>query len=468
MTPVELIDWRLPMKSSLSVENVWFLLSLAVLAFLYGTAVGKWKWVPYSVLARATEQAQSLYHSWSSAPYRACFMGPRAYDRVGIRTPIPERVQPGMTLVASYWTWEETGRSGPGFKLIDRRGQTVHEWRVPRSELFPDSIDLNGDPKKSEYHGSYLFPNGDLLANLEYIGTVRLDACRNVIWTLAEKNHHSIARAEDGSFWIPGVSPERRTRSERFPDGYPGIEEPVWLDQILHVSEGGEVLDRIPVLDVLYENNLERHLVKALGPHLENVPDDPTHLNDVEPLDPSRSDEYPLFEAGDLLVSLRHPSLVFVFDPESRDVKWHASHPFIHQHDPDFVGDGWIGVFDNNTDPTKRGTMLQGSRIVFLQPHTDSMKVPFPTRHSAPFYTATGGSWQLLENGNMLLTEARFGRIVEVAPSGRTVWEWVRAPYDESRIPFVSEGTRYDLSRNEVASWACSSVDSLRPSSQGE
>lgn len=225
------------MRSSLSVEKVWFVLSLAVFSFLYGTAVGKWEWFPHSFLVQATEQGRSLYHSWSSAPYRARFMGPRAYERAGARTPVPKRVQPGMTLVASYWHWEEAGRPAPGLKLIDRHGQTVHEWRVDRSELFADSIELTGNPKKSEYHGAYLFPNGDLLVNLEYIGTARLDACGDMIWTLVEKHHHSIARAEDGSFWIPGVSPERRTRSERFPDGYPGMKEPVGLDQILHVSE---------------------------------------------------------------------------------------------------------------------------------------------------------------------------------------------------------------------------------------
>jgi hypothetical protein len=98
------------------------------------------------------------------------------------------------------------------------------------------------------------------------------------------------------------------------------------------------VLDRINVLDILYANDLERHLVGGLGPYPQEIPKDPTHLNKVEPLDPSVADEYPLFEAGDLLVSLRHPSLVFVFDPASGTVKWHASHPFIYQHDPDFIG----------------------------------------------------------------------------------------------------------------------------------
>jgi hypothetical protein len=306
-------------------------------------------------------------------------------------------------------------------------------------------------------------PNGDVLVNIEYVGTVRLDACGRVQWRLVEGNHHSIARAEDGTFWISGMSSAPRTSSDRFPDGFPGLDEPVWLDQLLHVSADGELLDKINVLDILYANGLERYLAKAYqseagtaGPDTKDL----THLNDVEPLGASMADEYPLFDAGDLLVSLRKIDLVFVVDPASGTVKWHRSDPFIQQHDPDFIGDGWIGVFDNNEDFTARGRMLGGSRIVTVQPHTDSMRVRFPTAQSDPFYTDTMGKWQQLDNGNLLLTKSQAGRAVEVTPEGETVWEVVRRPYTESRVPKISKATRYDLTPNDVAAWPCSSIDS--------
>jgi hypothetical protein len=168
----------------------------------------------------------------------------------------------------------------------------------------------------------------------------------------------------------------------------------------------------------------------------------------------------PLFEAGDLLMSLRNLHLILVVDPKSKEVKWHASAPFIQQHDADFVGDGWIGVFDNNEDFTKRGTMLGGSRIVTLQPHTDSMAVRFPTPRSESLYTDVWGKWQQLDNGNMLLTESSAGRVAEVTPNGRTVWEWGHAPYEESNVPVVTKAARHDLTREDVAAWPCSSVDS--------
>jgi hypothetical protein len=188
--------------------------------------------------------------------------------------------------------------------------------------------------------------------------------------------------------------------------------------------------------------------------------DDPTHLNDIEALPDSLADQYPLFEAGDLLVSLRELDMIFVMDPVSKRVKWNSTGPQIRQHDPDFIGNGWIAIFDNRQDGTDRGTMLGGSRVIALQPGTDSLKILFPTSHSEPFYTEQRGKWQLLENGNMLLTEEEVGRVVEVAPDGSTVWEWIVEPvehFGRSRIPAVTNASRIDLGRDEIATWPCAS-----------
>ena len=302
-----------------------------------------------------------------------------------------------------------------------------------------------------------------MLFNSSYIGTVRINSCSEVLWRLPEGNHHSIDRADDGSFWISGTSEELRTTTEQYPNGFPGLDDPLWLHQIHHVSADGELLRRINVLDVLYQNDLQRYIAKAYQPQAKDDEPNTTdilHLNDVEPLSASMADEYPLFEPGDLAVSIRKVDLVFVFDPDTGVVKWHTSDPIIMQHDPDFIGDGWIGIFDNNRNFGERGRMLEGSRIVAVQPHTDSVEVRFPTSRSEPFYTDTQGKWQQLSNGNMLLSEAKSGRVVEVAPNGETVWEWIIEPYDESKVSRVMTAVRHDLTPEEVASWMCSSADS--------
>lgn len=62
----------------------------------------------------------------------------------------------------------------------------------------------------------------------------------------------------------------------------------------------------------------------------------------------------------------------------------------------------------------------------------------------------------------MLLTESSAGRVAEVTPNGRTVWEWVHAPYEESNVPVVTKAARHDLTREDVATWPCSSADSTQ------
>lgn len=457
------------MPDSFSFSKAWFTLSLVLLAFGYGFASHAWGLFPKTYIVGLANQAGQQASELFLKTEAETFTTPRVYDRSGTRIEDSAAVQPGMTLVVSSWEWGSSEGPEPGAKLIDRTGHVVHDWHPDRAALFGGTaMDAlkGGLPTTADFHGAHLLPNGDLLLALNYIGLVRMDACGNVEWKMDEGNHHAVAQADDGSFWVPAVSAERRTRTERHPDGFSGIDTSVWMDRLLHVSEDGTVLNDINMLDVLYANDLERYVRKAYARGAFTSDNgDPTHLNDIEPLSSSMADEYPTFEAGDLLVSLKHPNLVLVLDPTSGTVKWsadsspHDTHHLIQQHDPDFIGDGWIGVFDNQEDFTDRGAMLGGSRILALQPHTDSSTVLFPNPQSDSIYTRNRGKWQHLDNGNMLLTESNAGRVLEVAPNGRTVWEWIREPYSESQVPFVTSGTRYDLSREEVAAWPCSSID---------
>ncbi|WP_103027130.1 arylsulfotransferase family protein [Salinibacter altiplanensis] len=438
-----------------AASKIWFVVSVALLAFLVGFAIRATRVPPNDFLKQAWMQARSTVEP-------PTFLKPRVHDRSGVRLKQPDAMQDGTTLLTSTWKGPE-GWS-PRIRLINRTGDVLHEWRVDETALFADSLAVG---RKHYLHGSHLLPNGDVLFNVEHGGTARADACGDVKWRLPIGTHHSIDRAADGSFWISDITQSPRQTDRAVPGEAPGLKT-AYLDRLTRISADGQVLRTINVLEVLYANDLARYISKSfIGGQVEDsaarLPGtDPTHLNDVEPLSPSMADAYPLFEAGDLLVSLRNVHLVFVLDPETETVKWHASDPFIMQHDPDFIGDGWIGVFDNNRDLTTRGTMQGGSRVWAIQPHTDSIEVLFPTPKSDAFYTEAGGKWQMLSNGNLLLTESHTGRIVEAAPDGRTVWEWTHPSHNESMVPAVQEGTRYDLSPNEINDWPCSSEDFVR------
>lgn len=431
-------------------EKTWFVLSLTILAFGYGYACHAWEFFPHSHVQRAWIQAKTS--SFLPSAEDATFLEPRVHDRSGAFVHDSSAIQPGLTLITSTWPESE------GFRLIDAEGNLIHKWEVDRDQVFPDPAQRGKFANEHVIHGTHLLPNGDIVFNVEYVGTVRVDACSDVVWTNTNGNHHSVERDEDGSFWTPAVSQTPQKSSERYPEGYPGLKEAVWIDYALHLSPNGEVLNKINILDVIYGSELSRYIAQV---DHHTYYEDFSHMNDVEPLSSELADEYPLFEDNDLLVSLRNLNLVFVFDPQTLEVKWHAQDPFIQQHDPDFVGGGWITVFDNN----RLWTDVGGSRILRFHAHSDSLQLQFPETPSSSFYTPKRGKVQRLENNNLLLTESQRGRVLEVTPSGRTVWEWIHAPRNESMVAAVTNGTRHQLTPDDVASWPCSSVDSLSSSS---
>lgn len=427
--------------SSDTVAKIAFLFSVILFAFLYGWAVRDFGLFP-------NEHVETTVHDQMLPIKRAVWdedhvgTQTRVYDRAGARILDSTAVQPGLTLVPSLWKdfgWK------PGLKLIDENGTVLHEWKVNPARIFPSKFVswLAGVMEFSHPMGSYLFPNGDVLVIIGAVGTARLDPCGRTKWRIRGNHHHSVARAEDGTFWISGRELDRK------PDPLTG-KESVLHDQLVHLSPEGEIIEKIKIFKVVRNNKA------LLRRHLRFQPRD-THLNDVEPLPTSVADEYPLFDAGDLLVSLKWLNVVFVVDPTTLNVKWWAGEPFIRQHDPDFMGEGWIGVFDNRKDGTDRGTRFGGSRIVALQPHTDSTAVWFePSEEGVRLYSPIQGNLQMLENGNLLLTESTAGRVIEVTRDGRLVWEWIQPSYNGTRVPVVYWAERYNLSREEVSPWPCS------------
>src|SRR3546814_10625734 len=94
-------------------------------------------------------------------------------------------------------------------------------------------------------------PDGSVVFNFENGGLVRLDRCGGVRWTLDQATHHSVERASAGGFWVPG----RRHFLTR-PSPYPPFEPPFTEDTVLHVSEDGEVLKGISVVEAMQDSGL--------------------------------------------------------------------------------------------------------------------------------------------------------------------------------------------------------------------
>jgi hypothetical protein len=104
--------------------------------------------------------------------------------------------------------------------------------------------------------------------------------------------------------------------------------------------------------------------------------------------------------------------------------------------------------------------------VVWFKPSADSVKVHLSSSELGDFFTGFQGKHQRLANGNVLLTEARRGRVLEVNPDGQAVWEWIKSPLNKDRVAAVTVGTRYSITPSEVASWPCSSVSTTSTSAE--
>jgi hypothetical protein len=155
-------------------------------------------------------------------------------------------------------------------------------------------------------------------------------------------------------------------------------------------------------------------------------------MNDVEPF-PATMEEG-LFRQGDVMVSLRHANTVFVFNRETEKISYISTGVFTFQHDPDFIDGNTFSVFDN-------GTVSRGSRIVVVSATGDPVRTAYRGSAEHPFFSIALGKHQWLPNGDLLITDARNGRGVEVNKAGEIVWEY-RNYVDEGVLGAVTEVTR--------------------------
>jgi len=413
-----------------------FVIGVAFLAFLLGAAVGIYRIFPYNYLNEPfAALGQAITRSQEGRSATVNYLYESRYPGSGVTQFDAARAQPGVTLLTSHWP--RKGRLGAGVQLIDMEGNKLHEWTIDPEKIWPESPHKDyagGKYNKPEnyVHGSYLFPNGDLIVNVEYLGLVRINACSEIIWKLPYRTHHSVDRDDDGNFWVAGLNWRESSIAT-----YVHLKPPFVDETMLKVSPNGEILDEIFVLESLYASGYQ-------GVFADIIPKyDVTHVNDVEVLGADMADSFSMFETGDIMVSMRNLSLVIVVDGETHKVKWHFRHPLIHQHDPDFEADGHIVIFDNQDDTTRDGSKYGRSRLLRVDPVTNRYGIVYPVSDDQPLYTAEGGKHQLLDNGNRLITEANPGRVLEVTPDGETVWSWIIEQDDDGMVPEVLEGTRY-------------------------
>lgn len=358
-------------------------------------------------------------------------------------------------------------------RLVRRNGDIVAHWPVQFSKIFPNPTHLREPPQSDwniDTHGALILPDGSVVFNFEYGGVVKLDRCGRVVWKLARMTSHSVEPAEDGGFWIPG----RRYFPKDASSPFPPFVTPFYEDAILKVSAEGKVVKEIPVPQLFYNSGLEALLTAtgfSLRPLLtaksEGHPPEIeiNHLNEIEELNSSMAVDFPMFEVGDLLVSLRERNLIMVIDPDTEKIKWWRIGPWIRQHDPKFLPGGKIIVFNNNdyrVDWGPIGDMTpipppRYSNIMEYDFASDRSKIIYGNKPGQEMWSIIRGKVQRTSGGGLLITEFEGGRVIETDAEGRIIWEYVNR-YDSKNVAEISEARIYPVSYFKVSDWKCKRI----------
>ncbi len=348
-------------------------------------------------------------------------------------------------------------------RLIRRDGDVVARWPVSFSELFPDSSHVIHPPVTDwniDIHGALIEPDGSVVFNFEYAGLVKLNRCGDVAWTLPRMTHHSVERAAGGGYWVPG----RRLQTTDDGAPFPPFQAPFVEDTLLRVSQDGEIRNEISLPRVLYDNGLEA-LLTATGESFyswDGWDREILHLNKIEELPPGIAEDFPLFEAGDLALSIRQSNLVLVMDPDNGKVKWWRVGPWLRQHDPEFKAGGTIVVFNNNVYKTAYPTPAErspveferASNIVEIDPASGEVETIYGGEEGQEMLTIVRGKVELTPRGGLLVTEFEGGRVFETDAEGNLVWEYINR-YSAEEVAEVTEARAYPAGYFDVASWAC-------------
>jgi hypothetical protein len=367
-------------------------------------------------------------------------------DERGVVVHDPQRSEPGLTLY--------TSAHAPKALLMDQAGNVVHEWSQLYSEIWDETAGpRNPVPDNQTYfRKAKALPNGDLIAVYDGVGDtpygygiIKLDKDSQLVWKNLDHFHHSFSVDEEGRIY--GLTQAFRNHKPVTSEGYLVDHFPLpFMDDFLVVlSPDGEVLKTISLVDAVNNSDYRRLLWRVPSYSLE----DPLHTNDVDVLDKelaaSLAKKIPAAREGQVLLSFRElaTGTVALLDPETEEIVWALHGQWMSHHDPDVLPNGNLLMFDN------RGHFGPGgqSRIIEVDTATGGVVWAYAGDADKPLDSPIRAEQELLSNGNVLITEAGPGRLLEITRKGEIVWEYinpVRGGDDDELIPTVSWAQRID------------------------
>ncbi len=452
-----------PRDVSRIVSWVMRIVLLVLFAFLYGVYSGVTRGPAYAVISSLLDTTRQVLEQVPNllGTEPVDFLQPARQPGAGVT--INETDDGRLVAISGFFDGQN------GIRLMRRDGTVVASWTLSFSRDFPETGYLRSIAPKTDWnvdlHGMVVKPDGSVLVNYEYAGLIKLDRCGRTQWTLEHPTHHSIEPAEGGGYWVPGL---RFLIPGAMEDSFPPFTDmrnarEFFDNLILKVTEDGQIAEAKSVPRIMYDSGLETTLTGngtsffATGAWNPEI----VHLNKIEELPAAFAPAFPQFRAGDLLLSLREHNMLLVVDPVTWRVKWSQVGPWRRQHDPRFMADGTITLFNNNAYRTILGEGDESpvdaprvSEIGRLDPKTGQYGTAWGNRPGQEMLSVIRGKEVPTAGGGFIVTEFEAGRAFETDAAGRIVWEYINR-YDETRVAEITEARSYPASYFTVSDWSC-------------
>lgn len=323
-------------------------------------------------------------------------------DKLGVTISKPDKYFDGYTFFVSFLDEEA--------KLVDMQGKVVHVWKRETG---------------AHWHFAEMLPNGHVLVvanergySVKRQGDQRifeLDWNSNLVWESFVNGHHDAERLGNGNTLI--VCNGNALYKEL-------SATPALYDYLQEVDSKGQVVWEwhfAPHVEKIKKFVGDISPVKPMGdyPHIntiEALPDNPLAKSDKR------------FKKGNILLSARHISVVFIIDKDSGEVVW-AWGPgnIVGQHEPTMLENGNILILDNGSGDQDIPNRSY-SRVVEINPLTNKTVWEYKTEIPEDFVSYVGSGNQRLPNGNTLICAMNWkggiGRIFEVTRNNEIVWEY--------------------------------------------
>lgn len=305
-----------------------------------------------------------------------------------------------LNLQEKVWTWSFSG--------VDRL------WS--RSSL-KSMVNFAVDASERRFRNGHAFLDRDaaLSAHGFFTPLIRVDACSNLKLIRQDAvYHHSIERGLNGGYWVASL-----VEPSSVDLGDEGFIE----DELSLISSDGKVIFQKSLPDILIENSLET-LLYGWGMKSDN---DPTHLNDIQPV----YEDGRYWKTGDVFLSLRNRSLVLLYRPSTNKILWFRQGPWIHQHDVNVLNDHQISVFSNNAYHKKSGgnAVHGANEVMIFDFNTNQVSSPWSVGSAKlDLRTIAEGRGQVVGD-EIWVEETQYGRAIQFDASGKVAWQFInRAP----------------------------------------